>query len=131
VAWGCGVDERVSVGPLAGLPRPACLLACPAAASPGGRGLPLPPCLLKPTLPATPHRPPTQPLTTTPPHPPLRPRRRKGKSFSRRRAFRADKDVDYINDRNAHFNKKIQRAFGAATAEIKANLERGTALPDH
>lgn len=55
---------------------------------------------------------------------------RQGKSFSRRRAFREDKDVDYINDRNAHFNKKIERAFGTHTAEIKANLERGTALPD-
>ena len=42
----------------------------------------------------------------------------------------ADKDVDFINDRNAHFNKKIERAFGAHTVEIKANLERGTALPD-
>lgn len=34
--------------------------------------------------------------------------------------------MDYINDRNAHFNAKIQRAFKDATAEIKANLERGT-----
>lgn len=50
----------------------------------------------------------------------------KNKTYSRRRAHRDDKDVDYINDRNAHFNAKIQRAFGAATAEIKANLERGT-----
>ncbi|KAI3435791.1 hypothetical protein D9Q98_001849 [Chlorella vulgaris] len=54
---------------------------------------------------------------------------RQGKSFSRRRAHRDDKDVDYINDRNAFFNKKIERAFGAHAAEIKANLERGTALP--
>jgi hypothetical protein len=52
-------------------------------------------------------------------------------AFSRRRAFRADDDVDYINSRNAHFNKKIARAFGQHTAEIKANLERGTALPDN
>lgn len=51
-------------------------------------------------------------------------------AFSRRRAFRMDADVDYINERNAHFNKKIDRAFGKHTAEIKANLERGTALPD-
>lgn len=51
-------------------------------------------------------------------------------AFSRRRAFRSDADVDYINSRNAHFNKKIERAFGQHTAEIKANLERGTALPD-
>lgn len=56
-------------------------------------------------------------------------RQGKSKAFSRRRKFREDRDVDYINDRNAHFNKKIERAFGAATAEIKANLERGTALP--
>lgn len=34
-------------------------------------------------------------------------------------------DVDYINDRNAHFNRKIERIFGEHTAEIKANLERG------
>ncbi len=52
------------------------------------------------------------------------------KAFSRRRAFRLDSDVDYINSRNAHFNKKIQRAFGKHTEEIRANLERGTALPD-
>jgi hypothetical protein len=59
----------------------------------------------------------------------LNERQGKSKAFSRRRKFREDRDVDYINDRNAHFNKKIERAFGAATAEIKANLERGTALP--
>lgn len=54
----------------------------------------------------------------------------KSKAFSRRRAFRLDADVDYINPRNAHFNKKIQRAFGKHTEEVRANLERGTALPD-
>ena len=65
-----------------------------------------------------------------PPVPPASaPWSRKNKTYSRRRAFRADKDVDAINDRNAHFNKKIERAFGTHTAEIKANLERGTALP--
>jgi pre-mRNA-splicing factor SYF2 len=57
-------------------------------------------------------------------------KRKKGE-FSRRRAVHADKDIDFINDRNAHFNKKIERAFGAHTKEIKANLERGTALPDN
>mmetsp|Transcript_29203 Transcript_29203/g.64548 ORF Transcript_29203/g.64548 Transcript_29203/m.64548 type:complete len:498 (-) Transcript_29203:188-1681(-) len=57
-------------------------------------------------------------------------RDRKKAEFSRRRAFRDSKDVDYINDRNAHFNKKIERAFGKYTAETKANLERGTALPE-
>ncbi|RRT79710.1 hypothetical protein BHE74_00035536 [Ensete ventricosum] len=52
------------------------------------------------------------------------------KSFSRRRKFHEEKDIDSINDRNEHFNKKIERAFGKYTLEIKNNLERGTALPD-
>ena len=104
VRWVGGCLGPGGLRPLAALPLPACRLPVP---------------LQQPAPPPSPPRP-------APPRP-----RRKGKSFSRRRAFRADKDVDYINDRNAHFNKKIQRAFGAATAEIKANLERGTALPDH
>lgn len=57
-------------------------------------------------------------------------REEKSRSFSRRRKFREEKDVDSINDRNEHFNKKIERAFGKYTLEIKNNLERGTALPD-
>eukprot|EP00887_Chlorella_sp_A99_P006252 scaffold3.g6252.t1 len=58
-------------------------------------------------------------------------RQRRGKSFSRRRAHREDRDVDSINARNEFFNKKLERAFGSHTREIKANLECGTALPDH
>ncbi|XP_057769226.1 uncharacterized protein LOC130989294 [Salvia miltiorrhiza] len=54
----------------------------------------------------------------------------KSRSFSRRRKYREEKDIDSINDRNEHFNKKIERAFGKYTLEIKNNLERGTALPD-
>ena len=50
------------------------------------------------------------------------------KNFSRRRAFNEDADVDYINDRNRVFNKKIGRAFDKYTTEIRQNLERGTAL---
>eukprot|EP00193_Tetraselmis_chui_P012355 CAMPEP_0177780506 /NCGR_PEP_ID=MMETSP0491_2-20121128/17243_1 /TAXON_ID=63592 /ORGANISM="Tetraselmis chuii, Strain PLY429" /LENGTH=425 /DNA_ID=CAMNT_0019300289 /DNA_START=49 /DNA_END=1327 /DNA_ORIENTATION=- len=61
----------------------------------------------------------------------LNERRERLASSSRRRVHRDDKDVDSINDRNAHYNKKIERAFGKYTAEIKNNLERGTALPDH
>ncbi|XP_078442083.1 GCIP-interacting family protein [Wolffia australiana] len=60
----------------------------------------------------------------------LRDREAKRKSFSRRRKFHEEKDIDSINDRNEHFNKKIERAFGKYTLEIKNNLERGTALPD-
>eukprot|EP00250_Pteridium_aquilinum_P017405 c23615_g1_i1 orf=966-1937(-) len=54
----------------------------------------------------------------------------KRRSFSRRRKFHEEKDIDSINDRNEHFNRKIERAFGKYTVEIKNNLERGTALPD-
>ena len=50
--------------------------------------------------------------------------------FSRRRKHYEGRDVDSINDRNAHFNRKIGRAFDGYTADIKLNLERGTALPD-
>lgn len=50
--------------------------------------------------------------------------------FSRRRKHYEGRDIDFINDRNKNFNKKIERAFGKYTQEIKANLERGTALPD-
>jgi pre-mRNA-splicing factor SYF2 len=37
-------------------------------------------------------------------------------------------DVGYINARNKRFNQKINRTYGKDTAEIKQNLERGTAL---
>lgn len=60
----------------------------------------------------------------------LKDREEKCNSFSRRRRFHEEKDIDSINDRNEHFNKKIERAFGKYTLEIKNNLERGTALPD-
>lgn len=52
----------------------------------------------------------------------------KRKDFSRRRAFKDDADVDYINAGNADFNKKIKRAYDQYTVEIKQNLERGTAV---
>ncbi|KAH7414907.1 hypothetical protein KP509_14G017200 [Ceratopteris richardii] len=60
----------------------------------------------------------------------LEDRESKRKSFSRRRRYHEEKDIDSINDRNEHFNRKIERAFGKYTVEIKNNLERGTALPD-
>ena len=61
----------------------------------------------------------------------LEAQKKKRAEFSRRRAHREARDVTHINDRNEHFNKKLDRAYGEHTAEIKANLERGTALPDH
>lgn len=47
---------------------------------------------------------------------------------SRRRRFDDDADVDYINERNMRFNKKLERFYGSYTEEIKQNFERGTAL---
>mmetsp|Transcript_87387 Transcript_87387/g.187417 ORF Transcript_87387/g.187417 Transcript_87387/m.187417 type:complete len:471 (-) Transcript_87387:82-1494(-) len=52
----------------------------------------------------------------------------KKKEFSRRRDFIAEEDVTYVNERNRHFNRKMDRYFGAYTEETRQNLERGTAL---
>lgn len=52
-------------------------------------------------------------------------------AFSRRRRHNEDAASDGINERNAHFNRKLERSYGAFTAEIKGNLERGSALPEH
>ncbi|KAJ2157228.1 pre-mRNA-splicing factor SYF2 [Coemansia sp. RSA 552] len=37
-------------------------------------------------------------------------------------------DVSYINEHNARFNRKINRAYDKYTKEIRDNFERGTAL---
>ena len=52
----------------------------------------------------------------------------KRNKFSRRRAHYDDTDIDYINERNKNFNKKLARYYDPFTAEIKQNLERGTAV---
>jgi pre-mRNA-splicing factor SYF2 len=49
---------------------------------------------------------------------------------SKRRAVTGDEEVSYINERNRHFNRKIGRAFDKYTKDIKASLERGTALDE-
>jgi pre-mRNA-splicing factor SYF2 len=54
--------------------------------------------------------------------------RLKRASFSRRRKHDEEEQVDYINERNARFNKKVNRAYDKYTSDIKANFERGTAL---
>jgi hypothetical protein len=54
--------------------------------------------------------------------------KQKRKDFSRRRTHFEDEDISYINDRNAVFNKKLERSFGEYTLEMRQNLERGTAL---
>lgn len=47
----------------------------------------------------------------------------KRSQFSRRRIVDEDDKVDYINDRNRVFNKKLDRSFGKYTANIKTALE--------
>lgn len=47
---------------------------------------------------------------------------------SRRRQEETDGEVNYINDSNRHFNKKLKRYYDKQTQEIRENLERGTAL---
>jgi len=52
----------------------------------------------------------------------------KREKYSRRRMHDADADIDYINERNMKFNKKLERFYGDYTKDIKDNLERGTAV---
>lgn len=52
----------------------------------------------------------------------------KREKYSRRRVHDDDDDVNYINERNMKFNKKLERFYGNYTEEIKQNLERGTAV---
>ncbi|CCF53959.1 hypothetical protein NDA14_003416 [Ustilago hordei] len=47
---------------------------------------------------------------------------------SRRREEHEDAEVNYINDANKHFNKKLKRFYDKESIEIRENLERGTAL---
>ena len=39
-----------------------------------------------------------------------------------------DRGMEYINTRNKVFNQKLERNFAPYAAEIKANLERGSAI---
>ena len=48
--------------------------------------------------------------------------------YSRRRVHDDDADIDYINERNMKFNKKLERFYNVHTKDIKDNLERGTAV---
>ena len=52
----------------------------------------------------------------------------KRSKFSRRRPVLEEDEVDYINERNQKYNKKLHRFFGNESKEIKNNMERRTAL---
>ena len=52
----------------------------------------------------------------------------KREKYSRRRRHDDDAEIDYINERNMRFNKKLDSFYGEFTTEIKQNLERGTAI---
>lgn len=57
----------------------------------------------------------------------MRRRIEKKKETKRKAKDIIEGDVNYINERNKLFNKKIARNFDKYTAEIRHNLERGTA----
>jgi len=52
----------------------------------------------------------------------------KREKWHRRRPFDPEEQIDFINERNARFNRKLERFYGEYTQEIKQNLERGTAV---
>ena len=58
----------------------------------------------------------------------LKRRAAKAEKKKRERIEFEGEDVTYINQRNKRFNQKINRTYDEATAEIRQNLERGTAL---
>ncbi len=58
----------------------------------------------------------------------MRAQRRRNGHRSKRRLHDDTEDVTSINDKNAHFNKKLARTYDKYTGDIKASLERGTAL---
>ncbi|KAM0753910.1 SYF2-domain-containing protein [Meredithblackwellia eburnea MCA 4105] len=47
---------------------------------------------------------------------------------SRERKNEDEGDITYINEKNKHFNKKLDRFYNQHTKEIRDNFERGTAL---
>ena len=53
---------------------------------------------------------------------------KKQKEKSRRRRTDEDEDVTAISAANRAYNRKIARAYDKYSADIKASLERGTAL---
>jgi pre-mRNA-splicing factor SYF2 len=53
---------------------------------------------------------------------------KKRDGYHRRRMFDPDAPIDFINERNRKFNNKLERYYGKYTADIKEDLERGTAI---
>ncbi|KAL8293213.1 hypothetical protein RQP46_000907 [Phenoliferia psychrophenolica] len=47
---------------------------------------------------------------------------------SRERKNEDEGDITYINEKNKHFNKKLERYYNTHTKDIRDNFERGTAL---
>lgn len=50
------------------------------------------------------------------------------KNFHRRRPYKEDEDVTYINEENRRFNIKVSRFYDKYTEDIRESVERGTAL---
>ena len=56
----------------------------------------------------------------------------RGKRFATqlRNKVKAGDPIDAVSLRNDNWNRKLERAYGKHVQDIKANLERGTALPE-
>ncbi len=52
----------------------------------------------------------------------------KKQEYSRRRTTISDQDVYHVNEKNRQFNQNLSKYYDKATAEIKQNLERGSAI---
>ncbi|TKR58428.1 hypothetical protein L596_029873 [Steinernema carpocapsae] len=53
---------------------------------------------------------------------------KKREDYHRRRMFDPEAPIDYINERNRKFNKKLDRYYGKYTEDLREDLERGTAV---
>ncbi|KAI6191183.1 Pre-mRNA-splicing factor SYF2 [Aphelenchoides bicaudatus] len=58
----------------------------------------------------------------------LQAQEKRRQQFHRRRVFDPDAPIDYINEKNRKFNEKLERYYGDYTADLKNDLERGTAI---
>jgi hypothetical protein len=50
------------------------------------------------------------------------------KDFHRHRPVNEEEGIDYINEKNRKFNRKIAQEYDKYAVGIKQSLERGTAL---
>ncbi|XP_049849140.1 pre-mRNA-splicing factor syf-2-like [Schistocerca gregaria] len=58
----------------------------------------------------------------------LQQQQKRREKYHRRRPYKGERDITYINEENKRFNQQLEKHYGKFTSEIKDSLERGTAL---